>query len=92
MIDVQEPDPDMLGLEGDEIGDSPVLSYINYLLVNRGIIVPQFGDKKVDASAMATFREIFGPSRRAVGVFIEELPLFGGGIHCATQQIPLLKG
>lgn len=94
MIDVQEPHPDVLGLgeeatTGAEPEGPPVTSYVNYLLVNGGIIVPQFGDKKADASAMATLGEVFGPSRRAVGVYIDELPFLGGGIHCATQQIPL---
>ena len=93
MIEVQEPDPDVLDLGEEATTDTEaegpaVMSYVNYLLVNGGVIVPQFGDKKADASAMTTIRDAFGPSRRAVGVFINELPFLGGGIHCATQQIP----
>lgn len=67
-IDVREPDPDVLGrgegdITGAECDSQPAMNYDNYLLVNGGIIVPQFGDKKADASAMATLRQVFGPRR-----------------------------
>lgn len=97
MIDIPEPDPSVLNLgekatAAAEVPDlkSPVTSYVNYFLINGGVVVPQFGDKKADEAAMAMVREVFGPERQAVGVFVQELPSQGGGIHCATQQIPCL--
>lgn len=98
LVDISEPDLDVVG-QGEEAATSaeeeypysPVRSYVNYHLVNGGIVVPQFGDERADASAMATLRRMFGPDRRAVGVLIKELPSRGGGIHCATQQIPCME-
>jgi agmatine deiminase len=98
LVDISEPDPDVVG-QDEEVAASaeedypyfPVRSYVNYHLVTGGIVVPQFGDERADASAIATLRKMFGPDRRAVGVLIKELPIRGGGIHCAAQQIPCVE-
>lgn len=59
----------------------------NYLLVNGGVIFPQFGDKKADAAALKVIQGLYN-DRDVEPVFIAELPFLGGGIHCSTQEVP----
>ncbi|UFH49209.1 agmatine deiminase [Pseudomonas sp. KNUC1026] len=61
-------------------------SYVNFLIVNGGIIAPSFGDP-LDATAEAILRKIF-PEHEVVMVPGRELLLGGGNIHCLTQQQP----
>lgn len=61
-------------------------SYINFLIVNDGIIVPSFDDPK-DAEAKAILEAIF-PDKKVVMVPGREILLGGGNIHCITQQQP----
>ncbi|OAQ58316.1 agmatine deiminase [Pochonia chlamydosporia 170] len=70
--------------------DSPAYNYVNYLLVNGGVIFPQFGDKKADAAALKTIRGLY-KDREVEPVYIEDLPFLGGGIHCSTQEVPVPK-
>lgn len=62
-------------------------SYVNFLIVNGGIIAPSFGDP-LDAEAEAILQRIF-PEHEVVMVPGRELLLGGGNIHCLTQQQPL---
>ena len=82
---IDEPDQDKL--PGGAV-DGMVTSYVNYLLVNDGIIVAKFGEQQTDERALELFGSLF-PGRRISQVFINELPRLGGGIHCATQHIPV---
>ncbi len=61
-------------------------SYLNFLLVNGGVILPQYGDEN-DALAIKQLSEIF-PDRKIVGVPTKEIAYGGGNIHCITQQQP----
>lgn len=61
-------------------------SYINFLIVNGGIIAPRFDDPK-DGEAEAILRRLF-PDREVVMVPGREILLGGGNIHCITQQQP----
>lgn len=67
----------------------PVLpaSYVNYLLVNHGVLVPQFRQKRNDHRALDIIREIF-PDREVVGIDCLDLVEEGGTLHCITQQQP----
>ncbi len=88
IIEIEEPDPELFPPGG--FGDSPpIRSYVNYVLVNGGIILPQFGDPAHDAAAIRVAQRVFGDERRIYPVLIEELPLLGGGPHAATQEIPM---
>ncbi|KEA63151.1 Agmatine deiminase [Marinobacterium lacunae] len=62
-------------------------SYINYLLVNGGVIMPQFDDP-ADRAAMELMQALY-PEREVVSVPGREILLGGGNIHCITQQQPL---
>ena len=61
-------------------------SYVNFLIVNGGIIAPQFDDP-MDEIAEATLQRLF-PEHRVVMVPGREILLGGGNIHCITQQQP----
>ena len=61
-------------------------SYVNFLIVNGGVIAPSFGDPK-DTEAEAILRNLF-PQHEVVMVPGREILLGGGNIHCITQQQP----
>lgn len=61
-------------------------SYINFLIVNGGIIAAKFDDPK-DAEAEAILKRVF-PQHEVVMVPGREILLGGGNIHCITQQQP----
>jgi agmatine deiminase len=95
IIEVEEPDEECFeapptGIQGVKGFDNgrPVRSYVNYLLVQGGIILPQFGDPAHDAAAIRTSQRLFGDERRICPVLIEQLPVLGGGVHDATQEVP----
>jgi len=61
-------------------------SYVNFLIVNGGIIAPSFDDP-MDAPAKEILQKLF-PQHEVVMVPGRELLLGGGNIHCLTQQQP----
>ena len=61
-------------------------SYVNFLIVNGGIIAPAFGDP-LDGEAERILTEVF-PGHEVVMVPGREILLGGGNIHCITQQQP----
>jgi agmatine deiminase len=67
-------------------GDELAASYLNFLIVNGGVIMPTFDDPN-DAEAGARLEAVF-PGRRVVTVPGREIVLGGGGVHCITQQQP----
>lgn len=83
VIELEEADPTQF--DGDEY--EKCLSYLNYLLVNGGLIMPEFGDKVADERAFNLLQQLF-PDRKVVQVRLNALRKLGGGIHCATQQQP----
>lgn len=67
-------------------GDVCIASYMNFLIVNGGVLVPQYGDAH-DALAIEQLSALF-PDRKVVGVQTREIVYGGGNIHCITQQVP----
>lgn len=89
IIEVEEPDEELFESSSESAsGGRPVRSYVNFLLVNGGIVLPQFGDPAHDAAAIRTAQRLFGDERRILPVLIEQLPRLGSGVHGATQEIP----
>ncbi|PHH75602.1 hypothetical protein CDD82_4374 [Ophiocordyceps australis] len=89
ILEIEEPDQELF--EPGGFGNNPpVRSYVNFLMVPGGIILPQFGDPAHDSAALRTIQGVVGDERRIYPVLIEQLPRLGGGVHCATQEIPLL--
>ena len=69
-----------------------IASYMNYLVTNGGVIVPQYGDEN-DALAVETLQKIYDEgwgegAYTCVGVQSEQVVFGGGNIHCITQQEP----
>jgi agmatine deiminase len=72
-----------------EDGEISIASYMNFLVVNGGVIVPQYGDEN-DSLALEQIRQMY-PDRKVIGVRTEEIAFGGGNIHCITQQQPKVK-
>lgn len=68
-------------------GDSLALTYANFYLCNKKILVPQYG-LATDAQALATISNFAG-DRDVVGLSSKAIIFGGGSFHCLTQQIPL---
>lgn len=64
-----------------------VASYPNYYVCNGAVIAAQFGDLKADTAAVTTLKELY-PGREIVTLNVDPIGEVGGGIHCATQQMP----
>ncbi len=64
-----------------------VASYANYYACNGAIIAAQFGDRETDAIAAEALQRHY-PRREVITLNVDRLGEIGGGIHCATQQIP----
>jgi agmatine deiminase len=68
-------------------GYGPVaIPYMNFYLVNGGVIVPT-GGVPADEEALSLIGRAF-PDREVVGVPGAIISLGGGGPHCITQQVP----
>jgi agmatine deiminase len=77
------------GIYHEGIWNGGCSSYINSYLANGAVIVPAYGYDR-DESAVETYRNLY-PDREIVQVPIFELSQGGGGIHCVTQQQPVLE-
>lgn len=73
-------------------GQLLTLSYINFLPVTGGIILPIFGEdaEETDKKAIELFKELF-PDKKIVTINGTPICKGGGCIHCITQQMPLGK-
>jgi len=67
-------------------------SYINFLFVNGGLIVPAFGDdnRKSDAAATSKLQSLL-PEYEVVPVNANAICELGGGIHCITSNFPHIR-
>ncbi|MGN1001811.1 MAG: agmatine deiminase [Oscillospiraceae bacterium] len=74
------------GTQPRENGEVSIASYMNFLIVNGAVILPQYGDEN-DALAVQQAQAMF-PDRKIVGVPTREVAFGGGNIHCITQQQP----
>lgn len=72
-----------------EDGEISIASYMNFLIVNNAVILPQYGDEN-DSLAVEQVQKMF-PDREIVGVMTREVAFGGGNIHCITQQQPAPK-
>ncbi len=72
-----------------EEGEVSIASYMNFLITNNAIILPQYGDEN-DALAVQQAQEMF-PGYTIEPVMTTEVAYGGGNIHCITQQQPSVK-
>ena len=73
-----------------EEGEISIASYMNFLITNNAIILPQYGDEN-DALAVQQAQEMF-PGYTIEPVMTTEVAYGGGNIHCITQQQPARRG
>ena len=64
-----------------------VASYANYYVCNGAVIAAEFGDRETDEIARDALARHY-PGREIVTLNVDPLWELGGGIHCATQQMP----
>ncbi|MEN0041899.1 MAG: agmatine deiminase family protein, partial [Pseudomonadota bacterium] len=64
-----------------------VASYANYYVCNGAVIAAQFGDRETDAEAQKALSKLY-PEREIVTLNVDALGETGGGIHCATKELP----
>lgn len=71
-------------------GTPLTMSYVNFVFVNGGLILPGFGGpaEKTDRIAKETAKKLF-PEREILQLPTMDIVKGGGNIHCITQQIPL---
>lgn len=63
--------------------------YLNYYVGNEVVLVPIYGDVN-DQVAIDIIADLY-PTREVVGINCMNLALFGGMLHCVTQQQPALN-
>ncbi|KVM92335.1 agmatine/peptidylarginine deiminase [Burkholderia stagnalis] len=61
--------------------------YINFYVCNRAVIAPAFGDSRADKNTRDTLVDLF-PGRDVIQLDIDGIAAGGGGIHCATREVP----
>lgn len=66
-----------------------VASYVNYYVCNGAVILAEFGDNETDREAVRILKSLY-PEREIVTLNVDPIGETGGGIHCATQQQPLV--
>ncbi|GAB2719490.1 agmatine deiminase family protein [Kitasatospora kifunensis] len=87
VVELTEPDVTKIQAQGKDF----LATYLNFYVVNGGVIAPKFGDQSADDHAAGILTDLH-PGRQVVQVSINAVAAGGGGIHCATQQQPELPG
>ena len=82
---IELPQPDFSLIRGT--GDDFLASYVNFYIANDAVFLPQFGDRTADRRAQDILAEQF-PDREIVPLDIDTIASGGGGIHCATHDLP----
>ena len=80
--DIIEKDKSFGRTEGNHI----VETYINIVLANGVVIVPQYGIPDKDAEALEIMKQVF-PNRDIYPLNGREASLGGGGFHCLSKHI-----
>jgi len=80
------PLPDVCEVPGWRLPVLPA-SYVNFLIVNDGLLVPTFRQHRRDDHALGLLREFF-PGRTIIGIDCLDLVEEGGTLHCISQQQP----
>ncbi|MFJ1704837.1 agmatine deiminase family protein [Kitasatospora sp. NPDC088346] len=87
VVEIEEPDFSLIEGHGKDF----LATYLNYYVVNGGVVVPRFGDRAADDRAAGILADLH-PGRRITQVTINNIAAGGGGIHCSTRQQPAVPG
>lgn len=63
------------------------VSYLNFYIANRCVLVPVTGDRLQDKRPVGVLKEVFN-EYDVISIDGNVLGEGGGGIHCITQQVP----
>ncbi|MGQ0826450.1 MAG: agmatine deiminase family protein [Actinomycetota bacterium] len=63
--------------------------YLNYYVANGAVVVPVTGHR-ADAAVLGALAEVY-TGREVIGVPGGALAYGGGGVHCITQSVPLVR-
>ncbi len=62
-------------------------SYTNSLILNKSVLVPQYGSQPFDQQALDCYKKLM-PGYTITGVKCAQYALRGGAVHCLTHEIP----
>lgn len=82
LIKLPLPDPVF-----DEEGKRLPATYANFLIMNNCVLVPVYGQKNNDESALDIIKGVF-PGNKVVGLDCNPLIRQHGSLHCVTMQFP----
>lgn len=83
---IQLPLPDPIFADGERLA----ASYMNFLVLNGGVLVPTYGQPKRDAEALEIIGDCY-PGREIVGFDCCNIVREGGAIHCMSQHQPAVR-
>lgn len=80
--------------QGDTVFRVPAASYINYFASNGVVLIPKYwkpgmpdSQQRKDEEVRQQFVKLF-PGRQVVSIYTLGINRGGGGIHCATRELP----
>jgi agmatine deiminase len=83
--------------KGDTIYRVPAASYVNFFVSNKVVLIHKYwkegmpeSQKAKDEEVRKTFAKLF-PDRKIIQIFALGINRGGGGIHCATRELPSTK-
>jgi len=80
--------------KGDTIFRVPAASYVNFFVSNKVVLIPKYwkvgmpdSQKQKDEAVRQQFARLF-PDRQVMSMYTAGINRGGGGIHCATRELP----